>query len=315
MKVTASPANGTAEPRQILGFTSPGDSYSDGESENTMLEIFSQPDSQKTVEKILSNNPSWPLLYHLSPLRENLLSWYDFTKDQTLLEIGAGCGALTGLFCRQLKSVTAVELTERRAKIIEKRHREAANLTVYSGNLNDWTIKEKFDYATLIGVLEYAGKYTSGDNPYVDFLKKVRSFIAKKGTLILAIENKFGLKYWAGCRDDHTGKLFDSLEGYPDNQDIQTFGRVRIAEFLKSAGFRKLAFYYPLPDYKLPIKIFSDAYPPTLQHNIESKIFPIFEPSQERYYFFNEKLVSDNIIRNQSFGFFANSFLIFAQNS
>jgi cyclopropane fatty-acyl-phospholipid synthase-like methyltransferase len=66
--------------------------------------------------------------------------------------------------------------------------------------LNDIKLEEKFDYITLIGVLEYAGMFTHTNNPTVDFLKNIKRYLKDDGTIILAIENKFGLKYWSGVR-------------------------------------------------------------------------------------------------------------------
>jgi len=70
--------------------------------------------------------------------------------------------------------------------------------------------------------LEYSGKYGKGDNPYLDMIKESKSFLKKDGILIIAIENRFGLKYWRGAPEDHTNILFDSLEGYPNYQGIRT---------------------------------------------------------------------------------------------
>lgn len=287
--------------------------YSDGDVENEILEIFKGEKQNEKMAEILMNDPSWPMRYHLSPVRESLLSWYEFKKDASLLEIGAGCGALTGLFCEKLDKVVAVELTKLRSDIISHRYKDRKNLSVVAGNLNDLKIEEKFDYVTLIGVLEYAGKYTKLEDPFVDFLKKAKSFLKKDGLLIIAIENKFGLKYWAGAKEDHTGKLFDSIENYPNEKNIQTFGKRELKNVLREAGFETLKFYYPMPDYKLPVEIFSDEYLPTLKHNIRADIFPAADYSQPREYLFDEKLVMDNIIENKKFDFFANSFLVFAK--
>lgn len=290
------------------------DQYSDGDVENDILDIFKINDPEKTIADILDNNPNWPMLYHLSPLRENLLSWYEFKKEGTLLEIGAGCGALTGLFCDKMKKVVAVELTKRRSEIIASRYKDKKNLTVMEGNLNGIGIGERFDYVTLIGVLEYAGKYTKSESPFVDFLKKAKSFMEDDGALILAIENKFGLKYWAGAREDHTSRLFDSIEGYPNKEGIETFSKDEIKEMLGKSGFKKINFYYPTPDYKLPKEIFSDDYPLKLGHNIKEGVFPSPDYAHMRYYFFDEKLAMNNILQSNKFDFFANSFLIFAKN-
>jgi len=289
------------------------DFYSDGEVENDLLSIFSSKNSKLLIKNILSNNPSWPMRYHLSPLRKNILDWYDFKSEESLLEIGAGCGAITEVFCSKLRKVVAIELSKLRSEIISCRHKDKNNLTVIAGNISNIKINEKFDYVSLIGVLEYAGKYTHTQDPYFDFLLEAKSFLKINGILIIAIENKFGLKYWAGCREDHTGKFFDSIENYPENKDIQTFGKYELKEVLKRAGFHNLSFYYPTPDYKFPTEIFSDNYLPTIGHNITTSSFPFRDYSQDRKYIFSEKLAIDNIIVNRQFDFFSNSFLIFAK--
>ena len=48
----------------------------------------------------------------LSPLRENLLEWYEFQADGELLQVGADYGALTGLFKRRVKAVTVWDESE-----------------------------------------------------------------------------------------------------------------------------------------------------------------------------------------------------------
>ena len=48
-----------------------GVTYSDGSSEDRLLELFSSGDPQQRIEEALSNDPDWPTLYHLTPVREN----------------------------------------------------------------------------------------------------------------------------------------------------------------------------------------------------------------------------------------------------
>lgn len=295
----------------ILDYSQNDDVYSDGDMEDELLSIFKNKNCNDKIEEILNNNPSWAMRYHLSPIRENLLSWYDFNPNASLLEIGAGCGAITRVFCEKLKKVVAVELSKRRSEIILERYKDKDNLTIYAGNLNDIKIEEKFDYITLVGVLEYSGRFTHTSNPFVDFLKNVKKYLKEDGTLVVAIENKFGLKYWAGVREDHTGRFFDSIENYPNDIGIQTFGKEEIKSIFKEAGFEKFDFYYPMPDYKLATEIFSDGYLPTINHNLKLGMFPVQDFSSEREILFNEKLAMDNIIENKQFDFFANSFLIF----
>jgi len=282
------------------------DLYSDGDIEDEILDIVK---NNTDFTEILHKDSKWSILYHFTPLRRNLLEWYNFKKDSSILEIGAGCGALTGLFCEKVEKVTAVELSKKRADIIANRHIDKTNLEIVVGNFNDISFKEKFDYITLIGVLEYAGKYTDSKNPFVDFLSKIKVLLKPKGTLIIAIENKFGLKYWAGAREDHTGKLFDSIENYLDDGDVRTFGKDELTKILDGVGFNNLEYYYPMPDYKIPVKIFSDEYLPTIGQIGGN--FPNYD--QQRYIFLNEKTSYDNIILNNHFDFFANSFLVFCK--
>ena len=77
-------------------------------------------------------------------------------------------------------------------------------------------LSEKYDVITLIGVLEYAGSYIDSDNPYEDFIKTLKTHLKPNGRIIIAIENRFGLKYWEGAKEDHTGGFFEGLEGYSE---------------------------------------------------------------------------------------------------
>jgi len=289
-----------------LKFYSGVDQYSDGDIEKEILEIFK---NNIDINEILSQDNRWPVLYHLAPQRRNLLEWYSFKDGSTVLEIGAGCGALTGLLCEKNNSVVCIELSKRRAEIIAHRNAKKDNLEIIVGNINKIILDREFDYITLIGVLEYANRFTDTLNPVEDFLLHIKKYLKKDGILIIAIENKFGLKYWSGAAEDHTGRFFESIEDYPNNTDVITFGKEEIRNILKDVGFHNLDFYYPIPDYKLPIHIFSDNYLPSIGQ------IPDFIPNydRERYKLFNEKLVYNNIIKNKCFDLFANSFLVFCK--
>lgn len=72
------------------------DLYSDGPVEDELLEIVkTRPEAD--YPQIIAEKASWPVLYHLSPVRKNLVEWIAFQKEtDTVLEIGSGLGALTG---------------------------------------------------------------------------------------------------------------------------------------------------------------------------------------------------------------------------
>ncbi len=286
-----------------LDFYTGKDFYSDGDIEDELLEIVKNNNS---FEKILQNDTRWPILYHLSPIRENIINWYPFKEGSSCLEIGAGCGAITGALCDRLDKVTAVELSKRRATINYERHKDRDNLEIIVANLNDINFEDKFDYIILNGVLEYAGSFTKTANPYKDFLKQIKSYLKDDGKLIIAIENRYGLKYFAGAREDHTAEFFDSIEGYKNTNSVRTFGKKELEELLVSSGYPNQEFYYPHPDYKMPLEIYSSSYLPSSDTFLQPA--PNFD--YDRYTLFDESSAFKGIIENNQFEFFANSFLV-----
>ncbi|MEQ8172133.1 MAG: methyltransferase [Candidatus Eremiobacterota bacterium] len=291
-----------------LDFYKGKDIYSDGDIEEEILSIVKGTDD---FTNILANDNRWPILYHLSPERRNLLEWYPYNKEANLLEIGAGCGALTGLFCEKLNKVIAVELSKRRAEIIRQRHKDANNLEIIVGNIIDIEFNLKFDYVTLIGVLEYTKSFIKTQEPYKNLFNIISNLMKQEGKLIIAIENKFGLKYFAGAKEDHTGKMFDSIEGYGNIENIEIFGRQEIKGLLRDNGFTEIKFYYPHPDYKFCNEIFSEIYQPDINHILAE--CPNYD--YERFKLFNESSCFLNITKNKTFEFFANSFLIIASKA
>ena len=70
---------------------------------------------------------------------------------------------------------------------------------------------------------------------------------------MIAIENRLGLKYWAGATEDHTGLYFEGLEGYPTTDYVRTFSKPELEALLRQSGYG--LDYYPYPDYKFPERI------------------------------------------------------------
>ncbi|NGZ76060.1 class I SAM-dependent methyltransferase [Saccharibacillus sp. VR-M41] len=282
------------------------DAYSDGDIED---EILSYVENEADLADIIRKDDRWPILYHLSPIRRNLLEWIEFDHTQVGLEVGAGCGALTGVLCEGSLKVDAIELSLKRAKILAGRNKDKDNLNVLVGNFNDIPLADQaYDYITLIGVLEYAAHYTNTANPFQDFLNNLYSKLKPNGRLIVAIENKFGLKYWSGAREDHTGEFFDGLENYKPDSNARTFSKSELDTLLQQCGFDHCEFYYPYPDYKMPKQIFSDDYLPDASFGGETPNYDM-----DRVRLFNEKKVLNNVIQNEMFPFFSNSFLVICQ--
>ncbi|HIT90173.1 MAG TPA: class I SAM-dependent methyltransferase [Candidatus Merdenecus merdavium] len=280
------------------------DHYSDGDIEDELLKYVEESED---VLKILKNDNRWPILYHLSPVRQNILDWYPIGKDSQVLEIGAGCGAITGVLCKKAKNVTCIDLSKRRSLINANRNKRYDNLEIMVGNFNDIILEEKYDYITLIGVLEYAAYYTDSERPFVTFLENIKKMLKPGGKVLIAIENKFGLKYWGGAREDHTSVYFDGLEGYHHTgSKVRTFSKTQLTQILHQAGFFSNEFYYPYPDYKFPQQIFSNEYLP--KH--EDIIISMGSYDKDRLRLFDENLVFGEIIEEEMFDFFTNSFFV-----
>ena len=301
-------------PREIIGNVVinlddyPGeDLYSDGAVEDELLEI-ARTYPPEAYDEVIAKRKDWAVMYHFSPLRENILTWYPFSKTDRVLEIGSGCGAVTGALSRAAGSVTCIELSRRRSLINANRHRECGNIEIRLGNFE--TVEEKlpcdYDAVTLIGVFEYGRGYISGNKPYHTFLQKAMRHLKEGGVLLLAIENRLGLKYFAGCREDHTGVYFEGIEGYRRETSVRTFSKPELIRILEECGCTDYAFYYPYPDYKFPMAVYSDRYlprPGDLRQNLEN-----FDRS--RMLLFDESRAFDSLLRDGLFPLFSNSFLL-----
>ncbi|MDP2183253.1 MAG: class I SAM-dependent methyltransferase [Actinomycetota bacterium] len=231
--------------------------YADG-SEDYLAEVFESVEhvSDYPVE-FADQIRDWPSRYHLSHQRVNLMDSISELIDPSwsVLELGAGPGALTKWLAGRVAHVDVIEGSRARAAVNRRRTREDTNVRVMVGNIVDAPIPETYDMATLIGVLEY-GKTREG---CLDMLRKVRSALTGDGVLILAIENRLGAKYWAGCREDHCSRFFEGLLEYPNADSPITFSRRELQAILSEAGFAHQQFYHAFPDYKLPTVMFRES--------------------------------------------------------
>lgn len=283
------------------------DLYSDGTIEDEILEFVKDSD-QKDYGKFIELKKNWAVLYHLSPLRQNIVMSVSITKEDDVLEIGAGCGAITGRLCEMARNVDCIELSKKRSLINAYRNKNRDNLKIMVGNFEtiEKNITKQYDVITLIGVYEYAASYISSSSPYQDFIKIAMKHLKPNGRLIVAIENRLGLKYFAGCREDHVGMYFEGLEGYTNTKGVMTFSKEELIKQIKGCGYDKIRFLYPYPDYKFPISIYSDEYLPKkgeLNMNV-------LNMDQSRQLLFDESKFYDSIADSNLFPIFSNSYLL-----
>ena len=282
------------------------DLYCDGAVEDELLDIVRKY-SQVEYPQLIEQRKSWPILYHLSPLRENIVDFVPMSPQDKVLEVGSGCGAITGALARKAGSVTCVDLSKKRSLINAYRHSDCDNITIHVGNFQDIEpgLSRDFNYICLIGVFEYGRGYIGGDHPYEEFLRILMGHLAPGGRILIAIENKYGLKYFAGCKDDHLGSYFSGIENYQEGGNARTFSRQGLEKIFQSCGVEEYHFYYPYPDYKFMTSVYSDERQPgrgELSNNLRN-----FD--RDRMVLFDEKLAFDGIVEEGLFSVFANSYM------
>jgi len=282
------------------------DFYCDGAVEDELLQIVRDM-SPVEFAGVIEERKSWPILYHLSPLRQNIVEWIPMEKNAKVLEVGSGCGAITGALAKKAGSVTCVDLSKKRSTINAYRNSECDNITIHVGNFKDVEpeLPNDFDYICLIGVFEYGQSYIGGKTAYEDFLKILLPHLAPGGRIVIAIENKYGLKYFAGCKEDHLGTYFSGIENYQAGGGVRTFGKTGLEKIFGACGVEEYHFYYPYPDYKFMTTIYGDERMPgkgELSNNLRN-----FD--RDRMLLFDEKAAFDGMVEEDLFQVFSNSYV------
>jgi 2-polyprenyl-3-methyl-5-hydroxy-6-metoxy-1,4-benzoquinol methylase len=291
--------------------------YSDGEeNEKYVYDTFKNADDNSIFSPyIFDRIRDWSSEYHFTTYRANILRPLDIKKEHSVLEIGAGCGAITRYLGETGASITSVEGSLSRAKCARQRSSDLDNVMVICSNVENLEFEQQYDIVTLIGVFEYTAKYSQRKDPFNAALRYYRNLLKPNGSLVIAIENKLGLKYFAGYNEDHTSTPYYGIEGRYHEKDVTTFGRREIEHMLNGNGFHAVDFLYPFPDYKLPKVIISDKG----FNNSRLKAADLIRSTKNRHYSprtkantINEDLIYDSLVDNGIMRDMSNSFLIVA---
>ena len=270
----------------------------DAEVLKELYETIKQ-NSKADYAGIIEQRASYPYLYHLSQIRENLVSFLPFDKDMRVLECNPECGALTGKLLAMAGGVTALAESELQEKILRERFKEPQE-------------REKLDIRRQLpehgrfDVILIAGHFYRWEKQ----LPALRELLAPGGKFYVADANRIGLKYLAGCQEEYCGGYFTGFDGYPDAAAVGRFGRsysrAEYTRLLQEAGFGGLTFYYPYPDHKFPSVIYSDEWLPQKGELAEGRS----NYDRDRVACFNERVMFDSLLEEGVFQTFSNSFLI-----
>ncbi len=232
--------------------------YSDGAEDLVTALLENAQDRGSLSDELTLAARTWPERYHLDHGRANVLRALDLPPGAAVLEIGCGTGAVTSYLAERCRLVDAVEPVPSRARGARARTRDFGDVEVFVGGIDDVPAVEAYDIVVVIGVLEYVGAGSNDDDRYTDFLRAAHARLRPGGTLVLAIENQFGVKYLCGAPEDHTGLPWDGVAGYPAGGVARTFSRARLTGLVERSGFTGTTVLGAFPDYKLTRAVLTD---------------------------------------------------------
>ncbi|MEO6993810.1 MAG: class I SAM-dependent methyltransferase [Lacunisphaera sp.] len=204
-----------------------------------------------------------------SPARALFFQQNPPARGATVLDIGAGWGQIALPLAREYEArVTALEPTAERLAFIQaaaQQEKIAERMNFMQSDFLEVEFEPVFDLVCCIGVLEWVPKFRPG-NPremQVEFLRRMKSVLRGAGRCCVGIENRMGLKYLLGARDDHTGQrnvsVFDAALASTKHraatgEDLRafTYSHAEYLQLFKEAGFTQIDSFAAFPDYKLP---------------------------------------------------------------
>jgi 2-polyprenyl-3-methyl-5-hydroxy-6-metoxy-1,4-benzoquinol methylase len=239
----------------------------------------------------LASGKPWLHRIVTDPARVLWLKSHPPRADSWVLDVGAGWGQWAVPAAASAR-VVALEPNPARLAVIraiaEQEHR-SDHLYFLGASLGQVEFPERrFDQIYCIGVLEWVPKFSSEADPLDaqrGFLRRLGELLAPDGECLIGIENRLGLKYLLGARDDHTGlasisclDATSAAQGYRTRtgQPLRVFTHT-MAEYerlLREAGFARTEFLAAFPDYKVPAVILPVADGSANRHCLSEPVIP-----------------------------------------
>jgi 2-polyprenyl-3-methyl-5-hydroxy-6-metoxy-1,4-benzoquinol methylase len=293
--------------------------YSFLNDNNIKLFDITNEDFLKFKEKLKTQNwmdiafdmyyETYPWLYKIitDSNRSDFLYLLNIKKDDLALDLGAGWGQISiplSRLCDVVSLEGNLEKIELMKEIAQQENRN--NIQYVAADISDDIFENKqFDIVILNGVLEWVGVFSKGMSPIEiqqNVIRTAYNLLKPGGLLYIGIENKYGLKYLLGEKDDHTGlenfvylndtsieSFYKSIIGKPLRSF--THSKKTYEKMLKISGFKNIDFFASLPDYKLPklmIDLEDHSSIQFAQDNLE--FIPEFDGSTGHLSKFNTKL-------------------------
>ncbi len=271
-------------------------------SEEVRTVLFSHREEE--YNQILGHCLTPELVYHLSDLRANVIRWIEIDQDARVLELGSECGAISSYLCQKAGELVCFEPSSEMMELNQIRNKKAENISYLCGEMEEALAElapESFDLIFMIG-LDLEVKE--------EVMQQLSSLLKKKGRLIFAADNKYGLQFFAGNQDED-GRGYFPFAAETEEDSFRLLSRNKIEELMRLAGLADLQFYYPFPDYRYTNVLYSDEYLPR-QSELKRSWRNM---SGQRMVLFDEESAFRSICKDGLFSFFSNSFLVIGEKN
>lgn len=239
------------------------------------------------------------VIEQLSHIRGNIFNWLEL-NGQSVLELNGCYGAVSECIAQYVGNIDVVVDKEAQYNICNKRLSRYGNTNVIFQDIEATNSEKKYDYVLV------ANPYYTSTGHLLRELNNYSNFVKPNGKICVALDNKYGLKYFDGAKEPNIGERFSGIEGYRDYKGVRNFSRQEICDVLKNVGANNIYWYYPYPDRVLPNIVFSDEYLPKKGELINN--YRTF--GEACVISFDESQAWDNIIGDGLFQQFANSYLL-----
>lgn len=189
------------------------------------------------------------------------------SPKERVLDLGCGWGGLSFWMAKEFRHIYALDVQLDGLQFIDIRASQEgiSNITTAQGSVFSLPFPNRFfDVVVLNGVLEWVGTFSEEHPPKVlqeMALNEVARVVQPEGTLFVAIENRFGLQYVLGYKEEHTGLRYISLlprslaqvyHRYRKGTDFRvlTHSRSGLMKMLGRCGFSRTEWFSVFPSYR-----------------------------------------------------------------
>lgn len=216
----------------------------------------------------------------IKELNKGILYWYPFKAEAQVLCVGEKQEPILEMLREQQLQVTSV------------------------ARIEDCGM-EKYDYIIAIHAIENV-KSPEG------FMKACRERLHAEGKLLLAMDNRLGIRYFCGDRDPFTERNFDGIENYrragsgkQNEHEGRLWDKATVESALGISGFSMRQCFSVFPDIDTAQLLYAEDYLP--EEALSIRCIPMYHYPDT--VFLEEQYLYESLIKNGMFHQMANGYL------